>query len=110
MRILRKAGLDRDSLAVDILLDMGEDSLGSTEILSPSYKQTKILPIHHSDLSEYSSKSPLPRELREAKILDYDVDTFPFRKAIAEILNGNPNDLANIHETSSFYCCSLANF
>eukprot|EP00092_Neocalanus_flemingeri_P006682 GFUD01007217.1.p1 GENE.GFUD01007217.1~~GFUD01007217.1.p1 ORF type:complete len:301 (+),score=87.52 GFUD01007217.1:116-1018(+) len=62
-------------------------------------KQKRFFPIPHSDLAEYCSRSPLPRELQEAKILDYDTNQFPFQEAIADILNVCPADLATIHET-----------
>jgi len=62
-------------------------------------ERKRYLPIPHSDLADYCARSPLPRELQEAKILDYDTTQFPFQKAIAEVLNVSPADLAIIHET-----------
>jgi len=62
-------------------------------------ERKRYLPILHSELADICSRSPLPRELQEAKILNYDTNKFPFKDAIADILKVSPDDLATIHKT-----------
>lgn len=62
-------------------------------------ERRRYLPIPHSDLAEFCSRSPLPKKLQEARIINYDTNQYPFKEAIADILNASPADLATIHET-----------
>jgi len=62
-------------------------------------ERKRYLPIPHNELADRCSRSPLPRELKESKIFNYDTDQFPFKDAIADILNVSPDDLPTIHET-----------
>jgi len=62
-------------------------------------ERRRYLPIPHSQLGELCQMSPLPGHLRENKIIDFDTELYPFREAIADILNTDPDDLATIHET-----------
>jgi len=64
-------------------------------------ERRRYLPIPHSDLANLcSSSSPLSEHLRKNIILEYDTERYPFREAIADILNTAPDILDTIHETA----------
>jgi len=63
-------------------------------------ERRRYLPIPHSELAYYATKSPIPENIREAKIFEFDTLKYPFKEAIADILEVAPEDLANIHETA----------
>ena len=48
---------------------------------------------------QYGNSSPVPKGLQELKIVEYDTSAFPFRKAIAELLNVEETELGTLHQT-----------
>jgi len=54
-------------------------------------------PIAHSELSQIPS--PLPSSLRQQKIFRFDIDAYPFREAVAEVLGINPEMFPVLHTT-----------
>ena len=63
-------------------------------------ERRRYLPIPHEDLAALcTTSSPLPEHLRENRILEYDTSLYPFREAIADILDTDPDNLETIHET-----------
>ena len=48
---------------------------------------------------QHGNASPVPKALQELQIVDYDTSQFPFRKAIASILNVEETELGALHET-----------
>ena len=43
--------------------------------------------------------SPIPNELQQMRILEYDTNQYPFREALAEILGVKEEDLERLHCT-----------
>merc|ERR1712243_315963 len=62
-------------------------------------EKKRYLPIPHQELEEWAKSSPIPRHLQNMKIFNYDTYKYPFREAIAELLNVPEDDLANLHFT-----------
>ena len=67
---------------------------------TPQEKKQRYLPIPYDQLEEYGSRSPIPVELQEMKVFSYDVAKYPFREAIADILDVDEQDLHHLHETT----------
>ena len=43
--------------------------------------------------------SPIPRDLQQMKIFEYDTNEFPFREALAELLGVDEDELERLHCT-----------
>jgi len=62
-------------------------------------EKKRYMPIPYSELENLGNASPIPKSLQELKILEYDTDKFPFRKAVADILDVREDELSTLHET-----------
>ena len=50
-------------------------------------------------LGHLAQCSPIPTSLQQMKVFKYDTVKYPFREAIADILNVREEDLERLHET-----------
>ena len=67
---------------------------------TPQEKKQRYLPIPYGELEDYGRKSPIPVGLQEMKVLSYDVVKYPFRKALADLLDVGERDLQDLHKTT----------
>lgn len=59
----------------------------------------RYLPIPYNELGHLAQCSPIPTSLQQMKVFKYDTVKYPFREAIADILNVREEDLEKLHET-----------
>ena len=50
-------------------------------------------------LEQLGNSSPIPKTLQELKIVEYDTSRYPFRKAVADILDLREDELVSLHQT-----------
>ena len=62
-------------------------------------ERKRYLPIPYEELAQLGLNAPIPACLQRMKIFEFDTAEYPFREAMAEILDVSPDNLETLHHT-----------
>ena len=62
-------------------------------------ERKRYLPIPYEELGQLGKESPIPSCLQQMRIFEFDTAEYPFREAMAEILDVSPDCLESLHQT-----------
>ena len=62
-------------------------------------ERKRYLPIPYEELAQLGLSAPIPACLQRMRIFEFDTAEYPFREAMAEILDVCPENLETLHHT-----------
>ena len=77
---------------------MSDNDFLSTRNKIPEERK-RYLPIPYEELAQLGTSSPIPSCLQRMRIFEFDTAEYPFKEAMAEILDVSPDSLETLHHT-----------